>query len=347
MYDNKHPILITGAAGFVGAAVSKKFLLEDINVIGIDNLNNYYDKKLKIKRIENIKESILNSASKFDFQEQKIEDKLNLEDLFNKYRPKIVINLAAQAGVRYSLENPSSYIQSNLVGFANILEVCRKYNIQNLIYASSSSVYGGNSNLPYKEDQSVSHPVSLYAATKKSNELMAHTYSHLFGIPATALRLFTVYGPWGRPDMAPMIFANAILNNQPIDVFNYGNMFRDFTYIDDVAEIIFRCAFKPAQPNKNFDKTNPDPSTSFAPHRIFNVGNSNSIKLIDFIQCLEKELGKNTIKNFKDIQPGDVVSTLANSNAIYEWIGFKPSTSLNRGVTKFVKWYLEYFEINN
>ena len=255
----------------------------------------------------------------------------------------IVINLAAQAGVRYSIENPSSYIQSNLVGFSNLLEQCRHHKVSNLIFASSSSVYGGNKKLPFSEAHSVDHPVSLYAATKKANELMAHSYSHLYGIPCTGLRFFTVYGPFGRPDMAPMIFAKSILDKKPINVFNYGKMKRDFTYIDDIIEGVYRCCYKPAYIDEQFDFFNPNQSTSFAPFRIFNIGNSKPIELLRFIEILEDELGFKAVKNFLPIQPGDVEATSANIDLLENWVGFKPSYSIEKGLSKFAKWFLEYY----
>ncbi len=346
MYSFRDPILITGVAGFIGHAVAKKFISSGFNIIGIDNLNNYYNKNLKIKRIDIINKNTINIKNKFYFKELDIEDINSLENVFNEFKPKVVINLAAQAGVRYSLKNPDAYVKSNLVGFVNILECCKKFKINNLIYASSSSVYGSNTNLPFSETQVVNHPVSLYAATKKSNELIAHTYSHLYKIPTTALRFFTVYGPWGRPDMAPMIFAKSIMNNQPIKIFNNGLMSRDFTYIDDVSEAVFRCALKPAELNKNFDKSKPDPSTSFAPYRIFNVGNSSPIKLLDFVELLEESLGIKAIKELHPMQPGDVVETLSDTSALENWINFRPITSFKDGIKLFADWYLNYSNHN-
>ena len=345
MIKNISPILITGAAGFIGAAIVSKLLSEGEDLIGIDNLNSYYDPSLKKKRLDNINSLISNNfnAGKWNFNLISIEDKFALNEIFRLHKPKTVINLAAQAGVRYSIENPSAYIQSNLVGFANILECCRNFSIDNLIFASSSSVYGGNKNLPFDESQSVNHPVSLYAASKKSNELMAHTYSHLFGIPCTGLRFFTVYGPWGRPDMAPMIFAKSILQKKSIKVFNFGQMKRDFTYIDDIVEAIYRCCYKPANINLDFDSFKPDSATSFAPYRIFNIGNSKPVELLRFINLLEDALGIKAIKELQPIQPGDVVATAANTNLIEKWIGFKPNTSLEIGIENFAKWYIDYF----
>ena len=336
-------ILVTGASGFIGAALVIRLVQNGENVIGLDDLNSYYDPKLKESRLKNI-DSVLDSApGKWKFYKASLENKTDLKDIFNSYSPKIVINLAAQAGVRYSIENPSSYIQSNLVGFSNLLEQCRHYEVDNLIFASSSSVYGGNKKLPFSESQSVDHPVSLYAATKKANELMAHSYSHLYGIPCTGLRFFTVYGPWGRPDMAPMIFAKSILNKKPINVFNFGKMKRDFTYIDDIVEGLYRCCYKPAYIDLNFDQMNPNLNTSFAPFRIFNIGNSQPVELLRFIEILEYELGLKAIKNFLPIQPGDVEATAANTDLLESWIDFKPRISIEIGVKKFAKWYLDYY----
>ena len=336
------PILITGAAGFIGAAVSKKLLANNHHVIGIDELNNYYCKELKLKRIKNINDEFDGLTNKWDFLEGSIENSGFINNIFERYRPKIVINLAAQAGVRYSLINPKAYVNSNIVGFSNILESCRNYSIENLIYASSSSVYGGNINLPYIEKQNVDHPVSLYAATKKSNELMAHSYSHLYGIPSTGLRFFTVYGPWGRPDMAPMLFAKAILNNEEIDVFNHGLMKRDFTYIDDISEVVQKCCYKPATSVNDIIDT-PDTS-SIAPYRVFNVGNSKPIDLLIFIQLLEKELGVKARMKFRPIQPGDVLETHADTNSLEKWIGYKPLTTLEKGIKDFCKWYVKFYK---
>ena len=336
-------ILVTGAAGFIGAALAIRLIENGENVIGLDDLNSYYDPNLKESRLKNIKLISSMAKGQWKFYKSSLDNQTDLKHLFDTHSPTIVINLAAQAGVRYSIENPYSYIQSNLVGFSNLLEQCRHHSVDNLIFASSSSVYGGNKKLPFYESQSVDHPVSLYAATKKSNELMAHSYSHLYGIPCTGLRFFTVYGPWGRPDMAPMIFAKSILNKDPISVFNFGNMKRDFTYIDDIIEGVYRCCYKPAHIDKNFDAINPNQSTSFAPFRIFNIGNSQSIELLRFIELLENELGVKAIKNFQPIQPGDVEATAANTDLLHSWIDFKPSTSIESGVHNFAKWYIDYY----
>jgi len=336
-------ILVTGAAGFIGAALVKALLTLDFKVIGIDNLNDYYSTSLKRSRLTEI-EKVSKNEGEWTFLEISIEDDKLLSDIISRYSPNVLVHLAAQAGVRYSITNPSAYIQSNLVGFANVLEGCRQNKIPHLIYASSSSVYGGNKNLPFYEEQAVNHPVSLYAATKKSNELMAHTYSHLYDLPTTGLRFFTVYGPWGRPDMAPMIFARSILNNEPIQVFNYGKMQRDFTYIDDVVEGIIRCCFKKASIDNDFNPLIPNPSTSSAPYRIFNIGNSHPTQLTYFIELLEKNLGKKAIKNFQPMQPGDVVSTAANMDLLSAWVEYKPTTSIENGIKLFSEWYLDYFK---
>ena len=304
----KRPILVTGAAGFIGAALSLRLLERGERVVGVDSVNSYYDPQLKHARLARIK-----SAAPVDawrFEQLALEDGEALMALFAAEQPRVVVNLAAQAGVRYSLENPAAYIQSNLVGFGHILEGCRHHGVENLVYASSSSVYGGNRNLPFHEQQPVNHPVSLYAASKKANELMAHTYSHLYGLPATGLRFFTVYGPWGRPDMAPMLFAKAILAGDPIKVFNHGKMQRDFTYIDDIVEGVIRCCDKPATANPYFDPLQPDPATAAAPHRLFNIGNSQPTELLRFIEVMEQALGQEAIKDFQPMQPGDVVATV-------------------------------------
>ncbi len=337
-------ILVTGAAGFIGAALVVRLIENGENVIGLDDLNSYYDPNLKESRLKKIYAVLDRAPGKWKFYKSSLENQNDLKDIFETYAPTIVINLAAQAGVRYSIENPSSYIQSNLVGFSNLLEQCRNHKVDNLIFASSSSVYGANKKLPFSESQAVDHPVSLYASTKKANELMAHSYSHLYGIPCIGLRFFTVYGPWGRPDMAPMIFAKSILNKEPINIFNFGKMKRDFTYIDDIVEGIYRCCYKPAFIDKDFDYLNPTPATSFAPFRIFNIGNSEPVELPRFIEILEDELGLKAIKNFLPLQPGDVEDTSANTDLLESWIDFRPSTSIEIGVNKFAKWYLDYYK---
>ena len=333
-------VLVTGAAGFIGAALSQRLLLRGDRVVGLDNLNDYYDPALKQARLREIEAVAPSNA--WRFERMSLEDGDALMDLFAAETPSVVVNLAAQAGVRYSLENPAAYIQSNLVGFGHILESCRHHGVGHLVYASSSSVYGGNRNLPFHERQAVNHPVSLYAASKKANELMAHTYSHLYGLPATGLRFFTVYGPWGRPDMAPMLFARAILAGDPIKVFNHGKMQRDFTYIDDIVEGVLRCCDKPATANAEFDTLQPDPATAAAPHRLFNIGNSQPIELMRFITVMEQALGCEAVKDFQPMQPGDVVATAADTDALERWVGFRPSTSIETGVNHFARWYRMY-----
>tara|TARA_A100001388_G_scaffold204650_1_gene155543 strand:+ start:508 stop:1533 length:1026 start_codon:yes stop_codon:yes gene_type:complete len=337
------PIIITGSAGFIGFHLAKKLLENGFEVVGVDNLNDYYDKDLKLSRnkyLENISEE---KKVKYTLQKASLQDNFRLKQIFSKFRPKIVYNLAAQAGVRYSIENPKAYIDSNISGFSNILECCVEQNVQNLIYASSSSVYGGNKVTPFRETQGVDHPVSLYAATKRANELMAHTYSHLYKLPTTGLRFFTVYGPWGRPDMALFIFTEKILRNEPIQIFNNGNMRRDFTYIDDIIESLFRLKDKPAIENKSFDYFYPDPSSSWAPYMIFNIGNSNSVRLMDYIDQIEIATGEKAIKEFLPMQKGDVKETYSDTIRLEEWIGFKPNTSIKYGVNEFVSWYKNHY----
>ena len=334
-------VLVTGVAGFIGAALSMRLLQSGDRVVGLDNLNDYYDPSLKKARLHQIEAAAPSGA--WHFERMALEDGEALKALFADERPQVVVNLAAQAGVRYSLENPAAYIQSNLVGFGNVLEGGRHYGIENVVYASSSSVYGGNRNLPFHERQPVNHPVSLYAASKKANELMAHTYSHLYGLPATGLRFFTVYGPWGRPDMAPMLFARAILAGEPIKVFNHGKMQRDFTYIDDIVEGVIRCCDKPATANPEFDPLKPDPATAAAPHRVFNIGNSQPIELLRFIEVMEQALGREAVKDFQPMQPGDVVATAADTTALERWVGFKPATNVEDGVNSFARWYFNFY----
>jgi UDP-glucuronate 4-epimerase len=331
-------ILVTGAAGFIGSALVKRLLKDGNSVVGIDNLNSYYSVNLKKDRLKEIKKIQYNSNSDWTFVEQDIADKAIIK-IFKKYQFNVVVNLAAQAGVRYSLKNPMAYVKSNLDGFVNILEACRENKVSNFIYASSSSVYGNNGLFPYSERHKVDHPISLYAATKKANELLAHSYSHLYNIPSTGLRFFTVYGPWGRPDMAPMLFTKAILTEEKIKVFNNGKNFRDFTYIDDVVDSIIKCCEKPAMKNKNFDRLNPDPSSSFAAHRIFNIGNSSPVNVMDFIKILENFLNKKAKIEFYPEQPGDVIKTGADTSLIEEWINYSPSTSLENGIKFFTDWY--------
>ena len=353
-------ILVTGTAGFIGSHLAQKLIERGDEVIGLDNINNYYDIRVKYGRLEragiiesleegeNIEYNKLltsNKNSNYKFIKLNLEDKQNLDKLFETEQFDAVCNLAAQAGVRYSLTNPMAYMDSNIIGFMNILEGCRNFNVKNLSYASSSSVYGLNEKQPFSTHDSVNHPISLYAASKKSNELMAHTYSHLFGIQTTGLRFFTVYGPWGRPDMALFLFTKAIFEDKPIDVFNYGEMQRDFTYIDDIVEGVIRVIDNPAKPNKNFDKQNPDPSTSSAPYKVYNIGNNAPVKLMDFITALEKKIGKTAKKNMLPIQPGDVPSTYADVTDLIEDLGYKPNTSIEEGISNFVDWYKEFFKI--
>ena len=336
-------ILVTGSAGFIGFHVCKKLLSRNYEVIGIDNVNNYYDINLKKSRLQVLDKYSSKNKNSWIFCKGSLEDSSFLNNIFKKYSPSIVINLAAQAGVRYSITNPKSYIDSNIVGFSNILEFCRSKKVKHLIYASSSSVYGGNTKLPFSENDPVNHPVSLYAATKKANELLAHSYSNLYNIPATGLRFFTVYGPWGRPDMAPMIFAKSIYEDIPLKIFNKGKMQRDFTYIEDVVEAIFKLIKKPAISDINFKTNNPNPSTSWAPHRILNIGNNETIELLDFIEILERLIGRKANKNYLPMQKGDVVKTWADTNLMESYIGFKPYTNIEDGLVKFVNWYKEYY----
>ena len=337
----KEKVLITGGAGFIGFHLIKRLISQGIEVIAIDNLNSYYSVELKNARLENLYK--LKGIFKFHLGD--IEDYNFLKEIFEKYEPKIVVNLAAQAGVRYSIDNPSIFLKSNIVGFGNLLEISRKHNVKHLVYASSSSVYGGNYQLPYSEKNNVDHPVSIYAASKKSNELMAHTYSHLYSLPATGLRFFTVYGPWGRPDMSYFLFTKSILEEKAIDVFNYGNMKRDFTYIDDIIESLIRVMEKIPSPNNIFDRENPDISSSWAPHRIFNIGNSNSVQLKDFIEIIEEVIGKKALKNLLPMPKGDVESTLADTDLLEKYINFKPNTSLRYGLNKFYIWYKKFYGV--
>jgi len=333
-------ILITGAAGFIGFHLSKKLLDDSYQIIGIDNLNDYYDPSLKQSRLE-----ILGKYNNFNFHKVDLKDKAAVDNIFETYQPTHVINLAAQAGVRYSIENPYAYVDSNLIGFMNILEACRNYPVEHLLYASSSSVYGGNKVAPFSTNHNVDHPVSLYAATKKSNELMAHTYSHLYGIPTTGLRFFTVYGPYGRPDMAYFSFTKDILADKPIKVFNHGKMERDFTYIDDIVEGIVKLIDKVPTANKEWDESKDDLSTSFAPYKIYNIGNNNPVQLMRFINALESAIGKKAEKIYIDMQPGDVLRTYADVSDLERDINFKPSTSIESGLEKFVDWYKEYYNV--
>ena len=340
MLSELHICLITGAAGFIGMHTSLRLLQRGYQVVGVDNLNEYYDVTLKKARLER-----LQAHANFSFIRLDVADREGMAQLFKRERCHRVIHLAAQAGVRHSLTNPYAYLDSNLQGFLNILEGCRQNGVQHLVYASSSSVYGGNTVLPFSEHHNVDHPVSLYAATKKANELMAHTYSHLFRLPTTGLRFFTVYGPWGRPDMALFLFTKAILDDKPIDVFNHGNMVRDFTYIDDIVEGVIRVIDKPAEPNPQFDPANSDPASSNAPYRVFNIGNNQPTQLMEYISALETELGRTAKKNYLPMQPGDVPATAANTDELNAWVGFKPNTAVQQGVAQFVDWYRNYYRV--
>ena len=334
------PILVTGAAGFIGFHLSKKLLDMGHQVIGLDNLNEYYDVELKRSRLK-----LLQSYPYFKFIQIDLKDKKALDEQFRAQHFETVINLAAQAGVRHSITNPYAYLDSNLTGFLNVLEACRHFPVKHLIYASSSSVYGANKNMPFSTHDNVDHPLALYAASKKANELMAHAYSNLYHLPTTALRFFTVYGPYGRPDMALFIFTKAILEGTPIDVFNFGRMKRDFTYVDDIVEGIVRLIPKVPAGNKNWNAQNPDPSSSFAPYRVFNIGNNKPVELLRFIECLEEKLGRQAIKNFLPLQDGDVEETYADISDLEQETGFRPSTSIESGIGSFVKWYQEYYQI--
>ena len=334
-------ILVTGCAGFIGFHLTKALLANGNTVVGLDNLNDYYDVSLKKNRLKKIVDK------NFTFIKADLDQSNKINEIFSEGKFDSVINLAAQAGVRYSLKNPMAYINSNVVGFMNILEACRNYQTKHLIYASSSSVYGMNTSMPFSVTHNVDHPVSLYAASKKSNELMAHTYSHLYGLPTTGLRFFTVYGPWGRPDMALFLFTKAILEGKAIKVFNNGEMQRDFTYIDDIVEGILRLLNVPAKSNPNWNGDTPDPSSSSAPYKIYNIGNNSPVKLEYFISVIESSLGIKANKEYLPIQPGDVESTFADIDGLYEAIRFKPKTSIEVGVDNFIKWYKDYYNIMN
>ena len=335
-------ILVTGAAGFIGMHCTERLLARGDTVVGVDNLNDYYEVSLKENRLKRISEH-----PQFTHHPVSVEDREAMASLFATKKPDRVIHLAAQAGVRYSLENPHAYADANLVGFMNILEGCRHNGVEHLVYASSSSVYGGNEQMPFSEHHSVDHPVSLYAATKKANELMAHTYSHLFDLPTTGLRFFTVYGPWGRPDMALFKFTAAMLKGEPIDVYNSGQMVRDFTFIDDIVEGVIRVLDKVATPNPDFDPQSPDPQSSRAPFRVFNIGNGNPVPLMDYIGALESALGITAEKNMMPMQPGDVPMTSADTTELADWVGFAPDTDVRDGVQRFVDWYLAYHGRND
>ncbi|MEI6804580.1 MAG: NAD-dependent epimerase [Burkholderiales bacterium] len=333
-------ILVTGAAGFIGMTTAERLLARGDEVVGLDNLNDYYDVALKNSRLAR-----LAVHPNFRFVKLDIAERAQMQALFAAERFERVIHLAAQAGVRYSLQNPHAYVDSNVVGFLNVLEGCRHTGVQHLVYASSSSVYGGNTKMPFSEHDGVDHPVSLYAATKKANELMAHTYSHLYGLATTGLRFFTVYGPWGRPDMALFLFTQAILAGRAIDVFNHGQMQRDFTYVDDIVEGVVRVLDHVATPDATYDPMRADPATSNAPYRIFNIGNNRPASLLAFIECLEAQLGKTAQKNFLPLQPGDVPSTYANTDALHQWVGFVPATPIEEGVRRFVAWYRDHYRV--
>ena len=333
-------VLVTGAAGFIGYHLCQKLFSAGFQVTGIDNLNDYYDVNLKLARLKGLQEN-----PSFEFYQIDLTDKKKLDDLFAEKQFNYVVNLAAQAGVRYSLINPYAYLESNMKGFLNILEAGRHFKTEHLIYASSSSVYGANKKMPFSVHHNVDHPISLYAASKKSNELMAHTYSALYNLPTTGLRFFTVYGPWGRPDMALFLFTKAILEGKPIDVFNHGKMRRDFTYVDDIVESIVRLVPKPAQPNKEWSGMQPDPASSFAPYKVYNIGNNEPVELIRFIEVIEEKIGKKAIKNFLPIQDGDVPETFADVDALMQAVDFKPATSIDAGIGKFVEWYRGYYKV--
>ena len=333
-------ILVTGTAGFIGSALALKLLERGDTVFGIDNLNDYYDVALKKARLER-----LSTREKFNFEKLDIADRAGMGSLFSRHKFDAVVNLAAQAGVRYSMENPHAYIESNIVGFCNILEGCRHSRVGNLVFASSSSVYGANTKLPFSEHDNIDHPISLYAATKKANELMAHTYAHLYGLPCTGLRFFTVYGPWGRPDMALFKFTKNILERKPIPVFNNGNMVRDFTYIDDIVEGVVRAIDRPARPDPTWDSASPNPASSKAPYRIYNIGNNKPVQLMRYIEVLEKSLGKKAQIEMLPMQPGDVPATMADVSALEADTGYRPKTTVEEGVPRFVEWYRRYYKV--
>ena len=333
-------VLITGVAGFIGFHLGKRLLARGDEVLGLDNLNHYYDVTLKEARLAQ-----LQGQSGFHFYKLELADREGVPRLFKEHEPEFVVNLAAQAGVRYSQQNPQAYIDSNILGFANILECCRHFGVHHLVFASSSSVYGANTKMPFSVHDNVDHPVSLYGASKKANELMAHTYSHLYGLPATGLRFFTVYGPWGRPDMALFLFTKAILEGRPINVFNFGKMRRDFTYIDDIVEGIVRVLDRPAEPNLKWSGDSPDPGSSAAPYKLYNIGNNQPVELLRFIEVLEGRLGVKAVKNMLPLQPGDVPATYADVDDLVRDVGFKPSTPIEVGIERFVTWYRSYYRM--
>ena len=333
-------ILVTGSAGFIGSTLTLRLLERGDEIIGFDNLNDYYDITLKRARLAR-----LQAHSGFTDVRASLEDRAALTETFAEYRPQRVVNLAAQAGVRYSIQNPHAYVDSNLVGFVNILEACRHHEVEHLVYASTSSVYGANTRMPFSVHDNVDHPLSLYAATKKANELMAHTYSHLYGLPTTGLRFFTVYGPWGRPDMALFLFTRAILAGEPIDVFNYGHHRRDFTYVDDIVEGVIRVLDQVATPNADWSSEAPDPATSLAPYRLYNIGSHRPVELMRYIEVLEECLGRKAIKNLLPMQLGDVPDTYADVAALIQDVGYQPATPIEEGVARFVAWYREYYRV--
>jgi len=335
-------VLVTGSAGFIGFHLSRKLLDNNIAVVGLDNLNPYYDPELKKARLNQ-----LAPYSHYSHVNLDLADRSGMAELFAAHSFDAVVNLAAQAGVRYSLKNPHSYVDTNIVGFVNLLEGCRHSGVRHFVFASSSSVYGANTKMPFSVHQNVDHPVSLYAASKKSNELMAHTYAHLFGLPATGLRFFTVYGPWGRPDMALFLFTKAILEDRPIDIFNHGKMVRDFTYIDDIVEGVYRVMHRIPEPDNTWDGNDPDPATSYSPYRIYNIGNNQKVDLMRYIEVLEECLGKKAEKNFMPMQLGDVPATYANVDDLMRDVGFKPNTRIEEGIKSFVAWYREYYGISD
>ena len=340
MHNKLKKIIVTGSAGFIGFSVSRYLLEKGHHVIGIDNHNDYYDPTIKESRLK-----ILKNHNNYNHNRVDLIDKKKIDEIFEKNKPNKVINLAAQAGVRYSMKNPLAYINSNILGFAHILENCKKYEIEHLVYASTSSVYGANTKTPFSEHDSVNHPLSIYAASKKSNELMAHSYSYLYGLPTTGLRFFTVYGPWGRPDMALFKFTKSILEDKPIEVFNHGKHTRDFTYIKDIVEGVIKTLDNPPKINDNWDGYNPDPASSKAPWRIYNIGNNNPVQLMDYIDVLEKKLGRKAKINFLSLQPGDVQDTYSNTNNLIKQFNYKPSTSITDGISNFVNWYKNYYNI--
>jgi UDP-glucuronate 4-epimerase len=350
----KLKILITGAAGFIGYHLVEKMIESGNDIVGLDIINDYYDLRVKFGRldncgihIQNIKHNVMVQSTKYSnyrFIKLDLSDQKHIYQLFEKEKLDVVVNLAAQAGVRYSITNPDAYLQSNIIGFYNILEACRQNKIKHLVYASSSSVYGWNEKMPFSTSDNVDHPISLYAASKKSNELLAHSYSALYNIPTTGLRFFTVYGPWGRPDMALFLFAKSIFAGKPIDVYNHGNMMRDFTYIDDIVEGISRVIDKPAKMNLKWSGLNPDPGSSNAPYKIYNIGNNSPIRLLDFIEAIEKAIGKNAMKNLMPLQPGDVPSSHADISDLVEDFNYKPDTPIQEGINSFIKWYLEFYD---